>query len=293
MSQDSGDAQRTYRQPHDAPATIASGTNSPGSSLPAGLPAGSTIERIQFESGTFEILQVPVPETEPSSLAAAEAATGPAATATAWVTEQLAAPDAATESRAGSATSPVVAVPLYGCHVVWARGRGAVIGSTARLPLLGAALADFARCEDRLCKAEQQAAGLLDAANADAPLAFNLGDRSLGRQPEFAARFGETVDLRRRLALLAPTVHAPPVHPPTLGSQLAERLRDRTRLPDRLELVTERVEIAGDVYEACGQRASDLAIARRQIGLEWAIVVLLVIQTALIVVELLSWGAGS
>jgi hypothetical protein len=57
--------------------------------------------------------------------------------------------------------------------------------------------------------------------------------------------------------------------------------------------VTERVEIAGDAYEACGQRASDLAIAHRQIGLEWAIVVLLVIQTSLIVVELLSWGAGS
>ncbi|MDA0256046.1 MAG: hypothetical protein O3A18_14325, partial [Planctomycetota bacterium] len=196
-------------------------------------------------------------------------------------------------SLTGSATPPLVAVPLYGCHVIWATGRGAVIGPAERLPQLRATLAAFARCEDRLREAERQAAALLDAARDDAPLAFNLTARSLARQQAFAARFGETIDLRRRLAVLAPTVHAPPVHPPTLGSQLAERLRDRTRLPDRLELVTERVEIAGDVYEACGQRAGDLAIARRQIGLEWAIVVLLVIQTALIVVELLSWGAGS
>jgi tetrahydromethanopterin S-methyltransferase subunit G len=292
MSQDSGDPPRTHRQQNE-PQAEADETGLPPAGLPAGLPTGSTIERIPLESCGFEILAVPLPETEPAARAAAEAATGPTATATAWAAEQRAAPEAASCSLTGSATPPLVAVPLYGCHVIWATGRGAVIGPAERLPQLRATLAAFARCEDRLREAERQAAALLDAARDDAPLAFNLTARSLARQQAFAARFGETIDLRRRLAVLAPTVHAPPVHPPTLGSQLAERLRDRTRLPDRLELVTERVEIAGDVYEACGQRAGDLAIARRQIGLEWAIVVLLVIQTALIVVELLSWGAGS
>jgi tetrahydromethanopterin S-methyltransferase subunit G len=289
MSQHSGDLQTMRRQQHDARAASAGGTGSPEAAVPAGLPAGSTIEQIVLESGGFAILTVPLPESEP----AASGAAGPAATATSWVAEQLAAIGSATGASAGSALPPVVAVPLYGCHVVWARGRGAVIGPAERLPQLRATLADFARCEDRLRDAERRAATLLDAAAADAPLAFNLADRSLERQPEFAARFGETIELRRQLAVLAPAIHAPPVHPPTLGSQLAERLRDRTRLPDRLDLVTERVEIAGDAYEACGQRASDLAIAHRQIGLEWAIVVLLVIQTSLIVVELLSWGAGS
>ena len=219
----------------------------------------------------------------------AAAATGPAAIATAWVTEPQGPPPTA----GATPSPPLVAVPLYGCHVVWAAGRGAVLGPSDRLPHLRASLAEFAVREADLRDVEQRTSALVDAAEADAGLAFTPGDRCLERQVDLAARYRETIGLRRRLALLAPAVHAPPVHPPTLASQLAERLRDRTRLPDRLELVTERIEIAGDVYEACGQRAGELGIAHRQNRLEWAIVVLLVIQTALIVVELLSWSTAS
>lgn len=88
-----------------------------------------------------------------------------------------------------------------------------------------------------------------------------------------------------------PVVHAPPLHPPTLASQLGERLRERTRLVERHEFATQQAELAERVAEACGQRALEAGIARRQLGLEWAIVVLLVVQTALLVVELLSQRA--
>ena len=91
------------------------------------------------------------------------------------------------------------------------------------------------------------------------------------------------------MAVIAPAVHAPPVHPPTLASQLCERLRDRTRLAERHEFAVDRAELAERLYEACGQRAAEFGIARRQMGLEWAIVVLLVIQTALLLVDLLAW----
>jgi hypothetical protein len=49
---------------------------------------------------------------------------------------------------------------------------------------------------------------------------------------------------------------------------------------------------ADDTGERAGT-AADLAIARRQMALEWAIVVLLVAQTAILVVELLARGGAS
>jgi len=81
------------------------------------------------------------------------------------------------------------------------------------------------------------------------------------------------------------------LHPPTLASQLGERLRERTRLLERQEFASQRADLAERVAEACGQRALEAGIARRHTALEWTIVVLLVVQTALLVVELLAQRA--
>jgi uncharacterized Rmd1/YagE family protein len=96
-----------------------------------------------------------------------------------------------------------------------------------------------------------------------------------------------------RAVRLAPRVHLPHVHPPTLASQLAERLRERARLPERLEHLREKLELQFHAVELASQRVSDYALARTGHTLEWVIIIMLAAQTILLLVELLAgYGAA-
>jgi hypothetical protein len=243
------------------------------------LPAGARLERLPLSSGELlELATLAVADAGGTAAASGVDAESPAAAATAWVAAALVS--------AGGA--PAVGVPLYGCHVVWAPGRAAVIGPESRLGQLRAALLEFAAREAELRAAERRAILLLDGSEDDAAATFVVDERLSSRLADAASRYREAVSVRRQLAALSPAIHAPPVHPPTLASQLGERLRDRTRLAERHEHAVEKTELAERVAETCGQRAAELVIARRQVALEWAIVVLLVAQTALLITDLFA-----
>lgn len=250
-------------------------------SLPAGLPAASSGSRRGLPTGeVLDVIAVPLPEPDPTLGPGDREPSRVEAVVRQWVSATTVPP------------SPVAFVPLYGCQVVWAAGRAAIIGPPDRLDQLAAAVTDFAGVEAELRAVERRAVALLETVEADVAGSLSLEEHSPDRRTQVAARHLEAVALGRRLALLAPAVHAPPLHPPTLASQLGERLRERTRLVERHEFATQRAELAERVAEACGQRALEAGIARRQSGLEWTIVVLLVIQTALLVVELLAQRAA-
>lgn len=261
--------------PHDQAVTRSSAM------VPSGLPAtASCVARTLPTGEVLEVLSVPIEDgaSPPSSRADA----GPDAIeeiVRRWSTE------------AASPQAQIVFVPLYGCHVTWTSGRAAVCGPGDRLGLLEAAVAEFAGIEADLRTGERRATSLLETLESDVSASLSIEPTMPDRRAELAARHREAVAVARRLSLLAPLVHAPPVHPPTLASQLGERLRERARLVERHELATQRAELAERVAEACGQRALEVGIARRQIGLEWAIVVLLVVQTVMLVVELLAQQA--
>ncbi len=248
------------------------------SGIPAGLPDTATLVAKTLSTGEcLELLAVPL-DADPEAAGGAEpslpATAGPIVSG--WVTA----------GRAGA--PPPVMIPLYGSFVAWAAGRAAVVGPTERLAELARAVSEFADREAALRDAEQRATALVAEVEADLDGQLGIDDRAGERRAVRGARHREAVAVARSLALLAPAVHAPPVHPPTLASQLGERLRDRSRLADRHELAVGRAELAERVAEGASQRAFDADIARRQMGLEWAIIVLLVVQTAILVVDLLA-----
>jgi len=246
--------------------------------IPVGLPDTATLVAKTLSTGErLEILAVPVdPEADAASglEASLHANAGPLVSS--WVTA----------GRAGA--PPPVTIPLYGSFVAWAAGRAAVVGPAERLAELARAVSEFADHEAALRNAERRAAALVAEVEADLDGQLALDDRAAERRAARGARHREAVALARGLALLAPAVSAAPLHPPTLASQLGERLRDRSRLADRHELAVGRAELAERVAEGSSQRALDVDIARRQMGLEWAIIVLLVVQTAVLVVDLLA-----
>lgn len=262
------------RPPNQPPAAV--GDNS--LPVPLGLPAAAACSTRLLSTGeTLSLLSIPQPESDgPPPIAPPGGPGSIEDVVRGWV------------GGVPSPLHPSVFVPLYGCQIAWTAGRAAVIGPPERLGQLDAAVVEFASLEAELRAAEQRAATLLDTVEGDVATSLSLEEHSPARGAELAGRHREAVAVGRRLALLAPGVHAALIHPPTLKSQLGERLRDRTRLVERHEFATQRAELAERVAEACGQRAFEAGIARRQIGLEWAIIVLLVVQTALMVVDLLS-----
>lgn len=239
----------------------------------AGLPSGATIERLSLaDGGTLElaVLAVPVVDAAAHDAVAADML----ASGVIWATT--------------APHEPPLTVPLYGTHVTWSPRRAVAIGPADRLPAMRAAILEFTDREAELRDIERRLAGLLGHVDGDALLAFGFDEASLPRRQELAGRFREAVSLRRRLAVLAPALHRPAPQPPTLAGQLGERLRDRTRLVERLEHAVEQVDLVERVYGVCGERSADFLISRRHATLEWIIIVLLAAELVLVTVDLLA-----
>jgi len=126
---------------------------------------------------------------------------------------------------------PTQLLALQGAVVAWAPGRAVIIVASDRLAAVRAAVVEFCFFERELRSIEAEVAAAWPHVDADAPLAFEFNDRDAGRRREIGDRFRRTVALRGRLARLAPHLERPPLFPPTLASQVAERLRERLGQP--------------------------------------------------------------
>lgn len=186
------------------------------------------------------------------------------------------------------AGGPMQAIALHGAAVAWAPGRAAIMVEPSRIDAVRAAVVEFCFHERELAEIERGVAAAWPDVETDAPLAFEFRDRDAGRRRALGERFRRTVALRSRLARLVPHVDRPPLHPPTLASQVGERLRERGRLAERCGFLDGQLDVHERVYDLCGQRSSDWGLSRKSTALEWAIVVILTIETVLILVDLLA-----
>lgn len=189
-------------------------------------------------------------------------------------------------------------VALHGVQVVWGLGsphsdgtRPVRIGVAAlaeRLPRVAPAILEFACLQMALQVLEQKMAQAWPQLEEDGPLAFDFDHRAERRRSALASRFQSILAIRARWAQLQPPVHRPLVYPPTLASQVGERLRERSRLAERWESLGEQIDVVQNVYELCAQRAHDWRLAWKGHTLEVLIILLLLLQTVLLMFELLA-----
>ena len=264
---------------------------SAGPAAASGLPPDADIERITLAcGGTFQLASVARSAVDADDVVAHDAKIADVvARAAAWAAANETTAAASLTAAAGlTAAAAVTVVPLYGTHMVWSPRRAAIIGPPERLPQMRAAVVEFAGHDAELRDVESRITEALAHVDADAPLAFHFDERALPRRGDLAARFSQAVSLRRRLAMLAPAVQQPAPQPPTLAGQLGERLRDRTRIVERLESAVDQAELLERVYFACADRVGDYAVSRRHAILEWVIILLLAAELMLLVVGLLA-----
>ncbi|MBL8854108.1 MAG: hypothetical protein JNK57_09065 [Planctomycetaceae bacterium] len=177
---------------------------------------------------------------------------------------------------------------LQGAQIVWHPQCLVVMVSPNRLETVCQAVLEGYFFESQLRSLESTLEANWDGTLADAPLGFEFNATAISRREELAQRFRDVLNLRTRYARLTSFIIVPHVYPPTLASQIGERLRERLRMEERLDLVDGKLEVQEHVYELCSHRASEFMVARTGHHLEWVIIILLGFQTLMWIVDLLS-----
>lgn len=239
----------------------------PASAAPP--PTSTSTSAAVTESTTdLQLLMVPTPDLDDAEL-----------TAQVWNWVE---PDTAPDRRQG------FLIALQGARVIWSPGRAGIIAPADRLETLRLAVIDFSFHDGEVRQIERALALAWPDLEADGPLAFHFDEQAATRQPQLAQRFQQVVGWRGRLVRINPIIHRPPIHPPTLAGQLGERLKERTRVTERIDFISGQLEVFERVYELCGQRSSEFAFSRKETTLEWVIIVLLATETIILLIDLMA-----
>jgi hypothetical protein len=247
--------------------------------LSAGLPASSRVETLSPAAGIQHSLLL-IPHSAAESPEVLEAARR-------WVAE-------AGPGRGRAPNGLPVLLRLYNVELCWSPDRSAAIATEERFDSIRDAIADFTRIEGELASIEEGIEGAWPAYEADLPLAYGFTEATAGLREGLQQRYGKVMSLHGRLARLSRSLTQPAPQPPTLAGQIGERLRERLRVLERDEVADGELDVLASHYDACGQRASDFMIARREQMLSWTIIIILSLETLLFAVDLLSSAsAGS
>ena len=182
----------------------------------------------------------------------------------------------------------VTLLGLQGAHLVAAPGFLAVLAAPERLAVAERAAVEACITEAELRRVEAGIAGAWAPLRAVAPAAFEVTPETLSQREELKERYGELLDLRRTWSELGPRVMVPHVYPPTLASQIGERLRERLRLYERYELLDPALVAQEQVHALVAERVGESLNARKGHALEWAIILLLGAEVLLLLLEVLA-----
>jgi hypothetical protein len=187
----------------------------------------------------------------------------------------------------GPTTVAPVVIMMNGAQIYWGQQRTVLVAPTERVATYFAVLLDFGYHERSLRLLEQALTNAWSALDADTPLAHRINSPDPDRFEEVAERTETALRQRMQLARLEPHFYGPQPHLQPLANQLLERLRERARIDDRVEILYGQFEVVVETYEMASQRISDYKHARRSHALEWGIIVLLFAEVVLLLFDLL------
>lgn len=149
------------------------------------------------------------------------------------------------------------------------------------------ALAEFSHYEGELRRIEAEVAHTWDELEQDSPLAFEVAPADLKRTSEVGQRMGRI--LQHRICAARMEQHLYEATPAIAGTaqKLAEELRERARIEQRMEALDTQLEVAEGVYEMAAQRIGEFTAAHEGQRIEWIIIVLLGAEAILMLFDVL------
>lgn len=191
-----------------------------------------------------------------------------------------------------SAEETALIMSLQNVQVFWSPKRIAVVAENNRLEKVRPAIVEVNRYVAELAAIEVETDAMFEHYDNDLAMSFEYNELAADKRKELSQRFQQAYKLRARLARITPLILSPHTYPPTLASQVSERLRERVRAEDRVEYVSDKIEVLEDLYEMCNQRSNDYLHAKSGNTLEWVIIVLLIFQLLVSVFDYIA-AAGS
>jgi hypothetical protein len=144
----------------------------------------------------------------------------------------------------------------------------------------------FGFLERELTRLEREVAGAYaNEAEGFADLLAPPSARAQGREGALLAYAARAQRQRREFALLEPLLDEPPEDLSLPERQLFALLGENHAIERRLRALDDRLEVLEDQSEALGERLLESGLARRELRLEWLIVVILALELVGVVVE--------
>ena len=193
---------------------------------------------------------------------------------------------------AGPGWGAGVQFALHGALVAWSGDRAVIVSPRDRWEPVTRAVAEFSHYAFELGDVEQGLTHEWERQRVAAPPLFDIERQPAGRLREIDAGSVRLLELRRRVVQVVPLVQRPPQFPPTLAGQIGERLRERTRMAERVEHAQQQLDQLERVHDVCGQRLAELQSSRKGHMLEMIIIAILGFQSLLWMAELL-FSTGS
>ncbi len=193
---------------------------------------------------------------------------------------------------AGSGWGAGVQFALHGAQVAWSGDRAVIVSPRDRWEPVTRAVAEFSHYAFELGDVEQGLTHQWERQRVATPPLFDIERQPAGRLREIDAGSTRLLELRRRVVQVVPLVQRPPQFPPTLAGQIGERLRERTRMAERVEHAQQQLDQLERVHDVCGQRLAELQSSRKGHMLEMIIIAILGFQSLLWMAELL-FSTGS
>lgn len=193
---------------------------------------------------------------------------------------------------AGPGWGAGVQFALHGAQVAWSGDRAVIVSPRDRWEPVTRAVAEFSHYAFELGDVEQGLTHEWERQRVATPPLFDIERQPAGRLREIDAGSVRLLELRRRVVQVVPLVQRPPQFPPTLAGQIGERLRERTRMAERVEHAQQQLDQLERVHDVCGQRLAELQSSRKGHMLEMIIIAILGFQSLLWMAELL-FSTGS
>ena len=149
------------------------------------------------------------------------------------------------------------------------------------------ALVEFAHYERHLRRIETEIAEGWPELDQDKCLAFEVTPADLDRRPIVGGRMNRVLRQRIHLARIEPHLNQPAAALPAAAHKLGAELREKAEIETRLGTVDGQLEVFEYIYELSSQRMGEYKAAREEHTLEWIIIVLLVVESLMILAQLL------
>jgi hypothetical protein len=181
---------------------------------------------------------------------------------------------------------PTIELVLRSDRVLWRPGRAAIIGAADRFDETLAGLVDWAFHEGELRRLERECDDDWHHFEADVPLVHQVSGGDLLRRPHVNAMTAAVTRRRMRYARLERRLEKANIALPGPARRMVAEFAVQAEVLDRMKSVDDRLEVYEDLYELANDRLSEYSYFIREYRLEFAIMLILGAEVALMAVEL-------